>query len=168
MQVSTCIIKCLRASVRWWVTGGSGARPSRAQTRSRVAGFRRDGGQGRPGRVEGAQVLLGAAVVGGQALQQRGASGGGDDAAVGLPQPAGAGVELEHRPAVADLGSRQPLVRHPAGGEGAQVRAGRDGGARWEQIQAAGADHQPLPRLPLQLRPGLVGEARQAHVGEVW
>jgi len=105
------------------------------------------------------------AVVDGQALEQLGPPGGRDHATVGLPEPAGPGLQAEHRPAAQHLGGVQPLVGHAAGVQAGEVGARWDGGAQREQVQAAGADHQPLPRLPLQVRPGPVGQAGQVHVG---
>jgi hypothetical protein len=115
------------------------------------------------GRHRGA-VAQGGAVAGGKALHEPGAAGGRDHAGVGLPEPAHAVVQPEGRPAAHHLVGVQPLVGHAAGLQAAPVGAGRDGRPGREQVEAAGGHHQPLLRLPLQLRPGPVGQAGQAHV----
>jgi hypothetical protein len=151
MQVFTCIYKRRRAAVRWWVTGGSGARPGPGS--DQVVGFRRGGGQGRPGRAEGAQVLLGAAVegeVGQEPAEQRGeleAVRGAE----GDQDPLVAGERAEHEVAVGGQGVQ-------AGG-GGQVRTGRGGQAG---AQEAG---QPSGRGRVGLEPaGPGGDLAAADV----
>jgi len=109
-------------------------------------------------------VEQGGAEAGRQALHDPGAAGGRDDAAVALPQAVDVGVQPEGRPAAHHLGGVQPVVGDAAGLQAGPVGAGPDGGAGREQVETAGGHHQALPRLPLQLLPGLVGEAGQAHV----
>ena len=132
-----------------------------------------EGGAGRGDLDRGAEVPdggdrglveQGGAVAGGQPLQQLGAAGGRDDAAFGLPQPTDFGLQAEGRPAAHHLGGVQPPVGDAAGLQAAPVGAGWDGGPGREQVKAAGDHHQPLPRLPFQLRPGPVGQGGQAHI----
>ena len=86
------------------------------------------------------------------------------DAAVLLEQPVDVVAEAPLRPAAHDLARIQPLVLHARRVHAVAVAAERNGALPRSEVEPAGPQHDLLPGIALQLRPGLVGELGQLDI----